>query len=99
MRNNFLQKSCRKESRETNFTPLLVLLKSLSLKQVDSILVLIYFGRPLLEHTTKTNCVTFKTDDPEICSKRVWDSIIQFMENSISIVSQFYVYYKGENPL
>ena len=37
-------------------------------KQVVSTLILIYFRRPALEHATKTNCITFQTVDPEICS-------------------------------
>lgn len=32
-----------------------------------STLVKIYFGRPRLEHTIKTNFTTFQTADPEIC--------------------------------
>ena len=41
-------------------------------------LVLIYFGRPKLWHTIKSNFITFQIVDPEIFSififhKRVWD--------------------------
>ena len=43
-----------------------------------STLVLIYLGRPRLEHTVKTNFITIHTIDPDICSililyKKVWD--------------------------
>ena len=49
-----------------------------SFLQVVSTLVLIYFGRPRLRHTIKTNLTTLQIFDPEICSimifnKRVWD--------------------------
>ena len=45
---------------------------------VVSTLVLIYFGRPQLGHTIKTNCITFQAVDQMICSnlrfyKRDWD--------------------------
>ena len=36
--------------------------------QVVSTLLLIYFGKPRLEHTIKTNFITFQTDAPEVCS-------------------------------
>ena len=53
-------------------------------------LVLIYFGRPRLGHTIKTNLITFQILDPEICSilrsyKRVWDQLLhQFFLYSFS---------------
>ena len=37
-------------------------------KQVISTSVLISFGRLPLEHTIKTNCISFLTVDPQICS-------------------------------
>ena len=44
-----------------------------------SILVLIYFGKPLLRHAIKTNCITFQTVDPNIYS------IFDFIEKGLSI--------------
>ena len=50
VRNDALQKSCRKWVRETRSRPLFVFLEKFYLKskQVASTLVLIYFGRPRL---------------------------------------------------
>ena len=47
-------------------------------KASDQHLSFVYFGRPHLGHTIKTNLIIFQTVDPDICSnlifyKRVWD--------------------------
>ena len=64
-----LQKACRKWSRETSFRPLFVFQKTLfKVKGGGQHLVLIYFGRPQLGHTIKTNFITFQTVDPETYS-------------------------------
>ena len=49
---------------------LLLLFKKLYIrsKQATSTLALIYFGRPLLVHIIKTNCIAFQNVDPKICS-------------------------------
>ena len=39
-----------------------------NVKAIVSTLVFIYFGRPGLGHTIKTNFLTFQIADPEICS-------------------------------
>ena len=79
-RNIFLQKSWREWGRETSSGHLFSFLKTFHImqKQVFSILVLIYFGRPRLKYTIKKNCATFQVVDPELWSilifyKRVWD--------------------------
>ena len=40
--------------------------------------VLLYFGRPRLGHDIKTNFITFRTVDLEICSifSRFWDKLL-----------------------
>ena len=80
MRNTFLQKSCKKEAERLGPELFLIFLKKLHIqeKQVVCTLVLIYFGRPRLGHTIKTNFITFQTVDPEICPisifcERMWD--------------------------
>ena len=49
---------------------------------MSSTLVLIYFGRPGLGHTVKTNFITFQTVNPAISSilifhKRVWVQLLR----------------------
>ena len=81
---NFSSKFMWKKKRgmEISFRPLFVFLKKLYIrwKQVVCTLVLIYFGRPRLGHTIKTNFI-LQTVDPEICSililyKGVWDQLL-----------------------
>ena len=75
MRNIFLQGLCRK--RGGRLVPNLKK-KRFKVKHVISRLVLIYFGRPQVGDTIKTNFITFQTVDPEkwrilIFYKKVWD--------------------------
>ena len=74
VRNIFLQKPCKKWARENS----LDLFLFVDIKQVFNTLVLIYFGRPPLGHTTDRNFITFHIVDLEKCSilifyKKVWD--------------------------
>ena len=55
-----------------------------------STLVLIYFARPRLGQTIKTNFITFQTERSGICSilifyKRVWD---QFLHHILRMIFQ-----------
>ena len=45
-------------------------------KQKVNTLVLIFFGRPLLEHRVKTNCIKFLAFDAEICSILIFVKIL-----------------------
>ena len=58
-------------------------------KQVVSTLVLIYFARPRIWHTVKTNFIKVQTVDPEICS-------ISILERSLVLVSPAHFVYDFE---
>ena len=62
VRDVLVPKPCSKSARTASSRPLIALLKKLYIRsrQVDRNIVLIYVGRPTLEHTTKTNCITFQ---------------------------------------
>ena len=68
--NIFLHTSIRKWERETSSRPVFFFKKKHYVRsmQMVSTLLLIYFGKPRLEHTIKTNFITFQTDDLEVCS-------------------------------
>ena len=70
LRNIFLQKSCRKWGRRPIPDLFLCFKKSFrwGKRKSSAPYFYIYFGRPQLRHTIKTNFRTFQTVDPEICS-------------------------------
>ena len=88
VKNIFLKKSCRKSGRQTSSRPLFAFSKSFiwGKIQVVSTVVLIYFGRPRLGHAIKTNCITFRTDDLEICSVLIFYKIMKRSVTSFSTI-------------
>ena len=59
-KNTFLQQSCRKCCKETNYRPPIVFQKALfEVKAIDLQFNFNIFGQSLTWHATKTNCIIF----------------------------------------